>query len=471
MWRLSWALTYPSFAALRSILWLTVVASVAARPRGGQEAREQDDRLHPTAVLSPGFSINVLNIVPYEDHAAITFSYPVPSVNAAPEKCPRNAICNWEHQLSQVAGSVQQKLGDVPDQPALTHQAARRRKRGLWSLAALAVPTLVENFPRLLRLFNLGGTQLPEPEKALVRYNQEITASATDLPQKVAKTFQDFLEQRRQASKTGQLSVYSDINMKMLALLKLNILDQASAKCERGYLSPRLVKKQHLQEALRMVSEKIASSNAELLIPENDTSSYYDVKSATCTSNYESMFLTLRVPIREKDSTAKLYSLTPIPFKKGNLACYFLKQEMQVAMVGSRSYFLPPKYCENGVFFCNLPRDSNPSESGSCVIPLFKDLTSDEMCEPVCSTLTTPIVTQISEFEFHVLTADKHPLLIKCPRTQPLAISNIELGSDLINLPCECAMSYDKMTIVHPRLLCDEGTSHWTVKRAVPFAW
>lgn len=118
-----------------------------------------------------------------------------------------------------------------------------------------------------------------------------------------------------------------------------------------------------------------------------------------------------------------------------------------------------------------LPRDSNPSESGSCIIPLFKDLTSDEICEPVCSTLTTPIVTQISEFEFHVLTADKHPLMIKCPRTQPLAISNIELGSDLINLPCECAMSYDKMTIVHPRLLCDVGTSHWTVKRAVPFAW
>lgn len=359
----------------------------------GEESKEN------TFLASMGAIVTRLPHVPYEDSLRVEFQFSLPNTlldvpvsDSEAEPCPPDAgvVCMWERQLQFATKTLQAALGGEGDQQRDPSSSlvqswspngklpVKRSKRGFWSIAAAAIPLVTEYFPKLMSLFRLPSAE-PEAETAVVKYSAQISPKSTDLSSQLAKLHTDFqkfkselLPTKQNTSKDKQMQTdIQYLQLVMRGFIEINALDQALSVCNENLLPARLVKLPHLKAAIRQVQIKLDPSGAEPVIPDQNVTYYYNLRSAKCRLEGEKFKIDFHIPIKRRGEKLALFHLHPAPFKVRDVICYLLREPLTVAMVNDRPFFLPASYCEEGEFFCSLPRDSNPSELDACLHPFF----------------------------------------------------------------------------------------------------
>lgn len=300
--------------------------------------------------------------VPYEDHLLITFKFKVPQIQEMEEPCNNETLCDWEAHLSALTDTLEKAVDG-----GMTVTRAKRRvrtKRGFFSIAAAAIPTLIQHFPKLLQLFKSAPTQV-EPSQAVVKFDADIAESSSNLPQKLAKMYEAITQRRgwgaMRVGTAPQLDErLKNLNRKVSAVLKLNTLDQSLEQCQLGFLSPRLVKMWHLKAAIKAATTRIGTAGAQLVIPPENASAYYSVKGATCLATAENFLVQFRVPIMRRGSTPQLFNVHPAPYKVRDVTCYFMAQPMQVALVMTSRTSYRPTFVNWMIFFVRCPETAIP---------------------------------------------------------------------------------------------------------------
>ena len=118
-------------------------------------------------------------------------------------------------------------------------------------------------------------------------------------------------------------------------------------------------------------------------------------------------------------------------------------------MVNDKPHFLPAHFYPDYEFFCQLPRDKNPSDLGPCLASFFTLQTPIEtQCQPTCRRLLAPIVTEARAGVFWVIPREADRLAVDCP-AQVEDLPSIRIGSYAVVLPSD--------VLVTPHLLCGKS--------------
>lgn len=476
---------------------------------------------------SMGVVVTLPRQVPYEDALTIRFQYKVPTILGAStqqdaDRCPPlNKPCLWELQLQRLtdflryamtadknataetaasalselelraaalsplgqAGQRQAQAGR-PARPALP-APLRRRKRAFWSIAMAAAPLVAEYLPKLVGWFQ-KAPEAVQPNNAVMKYAGEIPAATEDmLSEKLTrlhghyKKFKENWDKRSQNLKkpdedTNKTRLQMEgLQVAIQGLLELVTLDAAVGRCLDGHLSPRLVRYQHLTDAVRKATRHVLAFGAEPIVGEAEASALYDMRAVSCSVENDKFVLDLHLPLKRKGEVGQIIHLHPAPFKVKDVTCFLIPGPIAVALLGQRPFFFPIDYCKN-VAYCRVPRDKNPTEVPPCLTAFFPD---DELltrpCEPTCHRSQEPVITESGESEFYVVTDDQYPLQVSCGRSPPIALPEVAIGATVIQLPCDCAIEYGAKTLVTPRLLCDQSNSSEEViaRNIVPIQW
>ena len=77
---------------------------------------------------------------------------------------------------------------------------------------------------------------------------------------------------------------------------------------------------------------------------------------------------------------------------------------------------------------------------------------SQTPCEPDCHITGLPIVTQTGPKTFWLATDRKFPLTIDCTDDSYIVL-DVNLGADVITLPCDCSLTYGSNILVDRHIL------------------
>ena len=466
----------------------------------------QRDAGTDSILASTGAIITALPHVPYEDALVVQFRYTLPAfiqnVSEIPAEdaaiCPLDAapLCVWEQQLYAATDSLRKAItpatGNVSElqatrQPMLElatylqtlSTRTSRQKRALWSIIGSAIPLVAEYFPKLISLFKSSPAPHME-QNAILPMEVPLAQSPKGLTGQLLKFKDDFVKFksmfRQQAATSNNQVDFSAKNaalqLAMNAMFEINTIDQSAEICREHLLPPRLVRLKHLKNAINQARQRVQKFGAELVIPDSNLTAYYKVKSATCTFSGNHFIITFRLPVKKTGETLTLFRLHPAPFKIHDVVCYLFTEPLTLALINDKPYFLPASFCPDYEFFCELPRDKNPSDIEPCLHPFFNYKMSVAACEPACSRSDKPIVTQAANSDFWVVTDDQFPLTIDCPQQLISALPDLTVGAYSINLPCSCALTYGSDVLVAPHLLCDQHpVSDIRVATYVPIQW
>lgn len=468
--------------------WLTLRS---AAPR-----RVESDPTTPDGAVfysSIGAVVTTPRQVPYEDTAVVTFRYGLPKMltAATPEEqqlCPpTNTACMWEIQLQKLTEWIHAGLG--PNNTAVKASGTEspnslhghsRRKRAFWSMALSVLPLLTEYVPKIFSAFT--NKDPIANQGAVVEYKALPKPAEEDLASKVASLHQAYIAVKQAWSNksegqkhTIEISMQAQIDGLQVVvdgLLELATLDASVARCRDGYLPPRLVRVTHLKQALTKLQGILAAQGAEPMISYTNWDSAYSLKSVRCAVDNDKFLINLRIPIKKINEENQLFHITPVPYRAWGMACTLVDKPLAVAVLGHRSFFMPKDFCE-GLAFCQVPRDKNPSEVPDCLTPFFPD---DEVvtreCVPECHRLSGPIVTEASESLFYVTTDNNYPLEVTCPASVDV-VPDTPIGATAIRLPCACGIQYGPKVLAAPKLWCQESnaTEEPKIKRELPIQW
>ena len=441
---------------------------------------------------SVGAIVKQTALVPYEDHLIVIFNFSLPNLanrTDTQQDCPldNSYLCVWEAQLHSLRDALQRADAEPPTPqvgftnpgglyPA-TYNGLRRQRRAFWSIAATAIPLVAEYFPKLVSLFKSSPPPPQVEQNAVIRYQQQpVAGDLSNLPSKlllIQKEFPSYKEKLQRKKGTDLSDKVKGLDVLVQALFEINTIDQAISVCSQHLLPPRLVKLKLLKSALQDAQQRLMKFDSELLVPLTSASAYYQVRSAFCYAVNNTFFVHFKIPIKRQGTASSLYSLYPAPFKIDDVVCYLLKNPLQIALINQKPYFLPPDYCKDTDFFCQIPRDINPTELESCLAPFFSYRNMGVgKCEPSCTRSTAPVVIEIEPRKFWVATDDQFPLTIDCSSANSVLMANVTVGAKIITLPCNCRIVYGTNILVAKRLVCDQhNTSEVLTNQVVPLQW
>ena len=472
---------------------------------GGQLLEQEPPRPEqPRFKTTIGAIVTKRQQMPYEDTMLVAFTYGLPKtilgneLDGSQDCPPQNIACGWEIQIQKLSDWLRYSLKNSSNPteiltPAISDSGMLqltkngtlvRRKRAWWSLAASAVPLVAEYFPKLINLFRSSDPTPKVETNAVMEYKSAIPTSGGDLPEKIARIHNNYIEFKKRWE-SSKIKSDNSVNYRKLeaeidglqivtnGLLELSTLDAAMEKCNENFLPPRLVRISHLKDALQKVTSHLLKFNAEPVIPKDNVGMFYNVKSATCTIKDNKFVINFRIPVRKAGDKLQLINLHPAPFKIKDVTCYILDEPVTVAMMGTRAFFLPINYCKEEEFFCQVPRDHNPSEVAPCLTGFFPDEEINTVqCEPKCQRSIEPIVTEAAQSEFWIVTDDQYPISVECPGMKETAIPDIAIGTRVISLPCACSINYGPKILVSAKLICDENSRNEILtEQLVPIQW
>ena len=487
-----------------SHLCLTMTAlAIAAVP-----AHLATPALNENFMASSGAVLQQLPHVPYEDTLLVQFRFSLPQIirNATPPLpntapiCPLDAasLCNWEQQLYYATDALRQAIkpqennlttpnpiptSSRPPWPVqhtnfLPFTRVARRKRSVWSIIGTAVPLVAEYFPKLMSLFSPSSKPAPPESRAVVPYDMALSKVSSGLSQKL-QNFQDqFLALKAKFTKNNstqqldQSEKITALQLALSALFEINSIDQSASICNTNLLPPRLVRMGHLEDALRQATQRLATSNAQLVIPTTNITAYFKLKAATCAFTAGHFIINFRLPVKKTGDQLALFSVYPVPFKYENNYCFLFSEPLIVAMVNDKPHFLPAHFCPDYEFFCQLPRDKNPSDLEPCLASFFKlQAPTVAQCQSTCRRLLAPIVTEARAGVFWVIPREADRLTVDCP-AQVEVLPSIRIGSYAVVLPCSCSLMQGADVLVTPHLLCDQhNITEVRLTKYIPIQW
>jgi len=436
--------------------------------------------------LSVGGFVEHSPIIPYQEVMAVSFTFKLPGLyfeqNGDSECQVDDTTCIWESQIYRISEFVRANTTRRNGTLSITAGPSRRKRAlGLWSLAASALPLIVDNFPKLLNIFRSPSREVTQ-EAAVMRYQSPIPrAGASEIPERLARIHQKYLDFKKkwddskgQTPEKQQKEVQAKIEgLQMISngLLELVTLDRAMSKCDDGYLPSGLVRTNKLREAMSQVMVHLAKFGAEAVVPSNLWHLMYKMKTASCRVAGGNFVVNFQIPIKRIGEIQNTYRITPIPFKVGDVQCYMLDRAVTVIMMGQRPYFMPVDYCSNDEAFCRVSRDKNAESIPACLTEFFPDdevLT--EECHPVCMRTTQPVITEGSDATISIITDNKFRIQIVCDFGQT-EISEVTEGALTLKLPCDCSIKNGVKTLVERNLLCDNKSSVIETHYSVPAQW
>ena len=106
----------------------------------------------------------------------------------------------------------------------------------------------------------------------------------------------------------GQSVKIEALQLALTAPFEMNSIDQAASVCAENLLPPPLVRLSHLADALNQARQRLTPDNAQLVIPAENITAYFKLKSATCTFSAAHFIKNFRLPLKKTGDRLAMFS-------------------------------------------------------------------------------------------------------------------------------------------------------------------
>jgi hypothetical protein len=280
------------------------------------------------------------------------------------------------------------------------------------------------------------------------------------------RIIRDELNRVKGFQNSGLQELLFSLTQELWTYILLNYLQDSNAevleKCHINVLSEKIVKPINLNKNLNDLSKKALEKGLRLAIPRDNIHLYYKLKITSCKIINGTLVVRLNVPLINSETNGKMYKIIPTPVVWEKLLCNLDIEEYYIFKTENYSKLIrtTETTCNELTYpICLLPRMIITTSHQQCIHHILETgniQLLQEHCRYTCfSRPNYPIITQLMPNKY-LITNTIQELTLNCNNeTKSTKINPIEAGTLELQVPCECSLTQDKLTLITKLKPCD----------------